>query len=104
MPYLLLNCSFIVVADATSSGGGATVNETTDGGANTDGNLSSRSVIIPPKGPGVYLRHQRSFTRSKSKSAVSATVSEGRAESLSSINCPRMSYATLTLVQIYVMD
>ena len=97
---LITQLPFYVIADATSSGGGATVDDTTDGGGNTDGNLSSRSVIIPATGPGVYLRHQRSFTRSKSKSAVSATASDGPPESLSSLHCPRMSYAILTLVQI----
>ena len=66
-------------------------------GDTTDGNLSSRSVVIPATGPGVYVRHQKQFTRSRSKQALSDVVSDDAAASLSSMHCPRKFNAIILL-------
>ena len=79
--YLVFNTNVFLAQANTSADNLAT-------GETTDGNLSSRSLIIPATGPGVYLRHHRQFTRSKSKSALSDVVSDDAAVSLSSLHCP----------------
>ena len=66
-------------------------------GDTTDGNLSSRSVIIPPKGPGVYVRHQKQFTRSRSKQPLADVVSDDAAASLSELHCPRKFHAVILI-------